>query len=43
MYTDKLAQDTLVKGQVGELDGFKVVMAEQQSVDAGGKRIEIQY
>ena len=25
------------------LDGFKVVMAEQQSVDAGGKRIEIQY
>ncbi len=25
------------------LDGFKVVMAEQQSVEAGGKRIEIQY
>ncbi len=25
------------------LDGFKVVVAEQQSVDAGGKRIEIQY
>lgn len=25
IYTDKLAQDSLVKGQVGELDGFKVV------------------
>ena len=25
------------------LDGFKVAMAEQQSVDAGGKRIEIKY
>jgi len=25
------------------LDGFKVVLAEQQSVDAGGRRIEIQY
>lgn len=25
IYTDKLAQDTLIKGQVGELDGFRVV------------------
>jgi len=30
IYTDKLAQATLVKGQVGELDGFKVVKVASQ-------------
>jgi hypothetical protein len=39
IYTDKLAQDTLVKGQVGELDGFKVVKVASQYFPAGVEAI----
>ena len=35
IYTDKLAQNTLVKGQVGELDGFKVVKVASSYFPAG--------
>lgn len=35
IYTDKLAQNTLVKGQVGELDGFKVVKVASKYFPAG--------
>jgi hypothetical protein len=35
IYTDKLAQNTLVRGQVGELDGFKVVKVASQYFPAG--------
>lgn len=35
VYTDKLAQNTIVKGQVGELDGFKVVKVASTYFPAG--------
>jgi len=35
IYTDKLAQDTLVKGQVGELDGYKVIKVASKYFPAG--------
>ena len=35
IYTDKLAQNTLVRGQVGELDGFKVVKVASKYFPAG--------